>query len=77
MDERRKYVAIEYGFNEDVDDVYEALTELEDHLKMNGYDFYMSVMPGYEQISVLLINEEQAGYIDTVLEDRNINYRYI
>lgn len=77
MDERRKYVAIEYGFNEDVDDVYKELTELEDHLRMNGYDFYLSVMPGYEQISVLLINEEQTGYIDTVLEDRNINYRYI
>ncbi len=77
MDERTRYVAVEYWFDEDVDDVYEALMELEDHLRMNGYDFYMSAMPGYEQISVLLINEEEIGYIDTIMKDRNINYRYI
>lgn len=71
-----KYVAIEYWFNEDVEDEYEALKELEDHLQMNGYDYFLSVMPGAEQLSVLLINEEQTGWIDTVLEDRNINYEY-
>ena len=76
-DERSRFVAIEYWFADDVDDRYEVLNELEEHLRMNGYDYYLSVMPGYEGISVLLINEEQTGYIDTILKDRNINYRYL
>ncbi len=77
MDERNRYVAIEYWFDDSVDDQYEALTDLETHLRRNGYDYYLSVIPGFEQMSVLLINEEQTGYIDTILEDRNINYDYI
>lgn len=76
MDDRTKYVAIEIWFTEDTEDEYEALKELEDHLQMNGYDYYMSNMPGFQEILVLLINEEQTGYIDTVLEDRNIKYEY-
>ena len=74
--ERIKYVAIDFNFNEDVDDEYEALTELENHLRANGYDYFLSCVPGFEQIEVLLINEEQTGYIDTILEDRNIIYEY-
>ena len=76
MDERYRYVAIEYWFNDDVEDTYEAEKELEDHLQMNGYDYYLSVVPGFEEINILLINEEQTGWIDTILEDRNINYKY-
>lgn len=71
-----KYVAIEYWFNEDVEDEYEALKELEDHLQMNGYDYLLSGMPGFEQLPVLLIHEDQIGWIEIVLEDRNINYEY-
>ncbi len=74
--ERIKYVAIDIHFNEDVDDEYEALAELENHLRANGYDYFLSCVPGFEQIGVLLINEEQTGYIDTILEDRNIIYDY-
>ena len=76
MDERTRYVAIEIWFTDDTEDEYKALNELEDHLEMNGYDYYMSSMPGFREILVLLINEEQTGYIDTVLEDRNIKYEY-
>ena len=77
MMERRRYNAIEYWFTDDVDDQYEALRELEDHLQMNGYDYYLSAEPQFEQITVLLINEDQAGWIDEVLEDRGIKFRYV
>ena len=71
-----KYVALDVWFNEDVEDEYEALKEFEDHLQMNGYDFFLSAMPGAELQLVLLIHEEQIEWIYTVLEDRNINYEY-
>lgn len=80
MDERNRYVAIELTFDDEGDpdyNWYDVLTELEEHLLNNGYDYFTSSMPQYEQIFVLLINEEQTGYIDTVLEDRGIKYSYM
>ena len=79
--ELREYYAIELSFEElekDEDyDYYETLKELEDHLDMNGYDYFLTTMPTLREIMVLLINKEQAGWIDEILEDRNIGYRYI
>lgn len=54
----------------------EEIDELYNHLYMNGYHFYLSTEPGFEQIMVLLISEDETGYIDTILKDRNISYEY-
>lgn len=75
MDERRRYVVIEVSF-EDKEDRYETIRELEDHLQMNGYDYFLTCDPLFREIMVLLINDEQTGYIDTVLEDREIKFEY-
>ena len=78
MDNRKKYYAIEIWVNYDeVDDVNEVYDELEEHLQKNGYDYLMANDPVYEQILYLLVEEELLGWIDTILEDRNIEYRYV
>ena len=78
MDNRKKYYAIEIWVNYDeVDDVNEVYDELEEHLQRNGYDYLMANDPVYEQILYLLVEEELLGWIDTILEDRNIEYRYV
>lgn len=76
MDDRTRYVAIEINVPEDVDDQYEVFDELSVHLHRNGYRFYMTAELGVDQ-TVLLIDENMIGYIDTILEDRDIEYRYL
>lgn len=75
--ERNIYYAMELTLPEDIDDENEVVTELYDHLRDNGYHFFLTSEPGFEQILVLLIWEEETGYIDTILEDRGIKYEYI
>lgn len=77
MDERNVYYAIELTIPDDVDDQGEIITELYDYLNNNGYHFFLTSEPGFEQILVLLIWEEETGYIDTILEDRGIEYEYV
>ncbi len=81
MEEYRKYCAMELDFGElqedDDFDWLETINELEEHLQMNGYDYYIAPQPGAEQILVLLINEEQVGWIDEVLKDRGIGFDYV
>ena len=74
MDDTRTYKAIEISFS---DNDYDKVSELEDHLQMNGYDYYLSNNPIYPEQMVLLINEDQAGWIDTILDDRDIEFSYI
>jgi len=74
MDDRIRYVAMEIYFPEDSG--AEEVEELYNHLYMNGYNFYLATEPGFEQIMVLLISEDETGYIDTILKDRNISYEY-
>ena len=76
MNERKKYCCIELNFVEP-DDTIEAIEELETHLMNNGYDFFTSSNPYFKQDFILVINEEQIGYIDTILNDRNIGYAYL
>ena len=76
MEERRQYVAIQLNFPEETDDEAEVVDELYNHLLNNGYHFYLTNEPGYEQIAVLLIDTEETGYIDSILEDRGIGYEY-
>lgn len=73
-DDRIRYVAIELSVNSD--SAYEVLEELEEHLKNCGYNHFFSHDPFLTEIYVLLIDEEQTGYIDTILEDRNVDYKY-
>ena len=66
MDDRTRYVAIEIIHTDD------AIEMLLAHLAMNRYDFYFVNAYHY----TLLVNEDETGYIDTILEDRNIEYKY-
>lgn len=77
MDERNVYYAMELTLSDDIDDENEVITELYDYLVDNGYHFFLTSEPGFEQILVLLIWEEETGYIDTILEDRGIEYEYV
>lgn len=77
MDERNVYYAMELTLSDDIDDKNEVVTELYDYLVDNGYHFFLTSEPGFEQILVLLIWEEETGYIDTILEDRGIEYEYV
>lgn len=77
MDERNVYYAMRLTLNDESDDINEVVTELYDHLKDNGYHFFLANEPGFEQILVLLIWEEETGYIDTILKDRGINFEYV
>ena len=46
------------------------LNELENHLSMNGYDFGLD-----EKRKVLFVSIDELAYIETILADRNIDYR--
>ena len=67
MDERTRYVAIQITYLGTTEE------ELCEHLNNNGYDHYYFSHPYY----LLFIDEDQIGYIDTILEDRNIQYEYV
>ena len=45
------------------------LEELESHLSMNGYDFGID-----KSRNLLFVYIEEVDYIETILDDRNINY---
>lgn len=45
------------------------LEELENHLSMNGYDFGIDKKRG-----LLFVNMEEINYVETILEDRDIEY---
>ena len=68
MDEALKFVAIEMVLS------FEQADELEDHLDMNGYDFYLLQAP-YSDEYTLLVWEEQANDALTCVKDRGINHR--
>ena len=67
-----KYYAIELWIDPS-DDYVEVMTELEEHLYGNGYDFFTA---SRDYDTYLLIAEEYVDYIDTILEDRNIKFWY-
>ena len=46
------------------------LNELENHLSMNGYDFGLD-----EKRKVLFVLIDELAYVETILTDRNIDYR--
>lgn len=46
------------------------LSELENHLSMNGYDFGLD-----EKRKVLFVLIDELAYVETILTDRNIDYR--
>lgn len=74
MDKYVKYIAMELSFPEDVDDEFEMIEELINHLDNNGYDFYVTHDNYFNQIVVLIVNEDEFDYVITILEDRNIEY---
>ena len=45
------------------------LEKLENHLSMNGYDFGID-----KSRNLLFVYIEEVDYIETILDDRNINY---
>lgn len=45
----------------------EQMKELENHLSMNGYNFSINGQ-------VLVVYEEDADYVETIMDDRNIEY---
>ena len=45
----------------------EQMEELKNHLNMNGYDFSINGM-------TISIYEEEANYVETIMDDRNIEY---
>ena len=45
------------------------LTELENHLSMNGYDFGIDI-----KRRVLFVCSDEIDYVETILSDRNITY---
>ena len=71
--ERTSYYAMELKFPSNDDDL---ITELYDHLNGNGYHFFLTTLPGEEDKTILLISTDETGYIDTVLDDRGIEYTY-
>lgn len=79
MDERLEYYVIDIWFPKvtDNDDYFKQALELCKHLRNNGYDFYYTCHPGNSCTDVIIINKEQTGYIDTILQDRNIKYEYV
>ena len=46
------------------------LNELENHLSMNGYDFGMD-----EKKRMLFVSIDELNYVETILTDRDIDYR--
>ncbi len=77
MNERSLYNAIQLSIPEEAGEENEVISELYTHLCNNGYHFYLTNEPGLEQIYVLLIREGETGYIDTILQDRGIEYEYV
>ena len=45
----------------------EQMNELTNHLSMNGYDFSING-------TVLIVHEEEADYVETIMNDRHIEY---
>ena len=45
------------------------LTELENHLSMNGYDFGID-----KSRNLLFVSIDEVDYVETILADRNIIY---
>lgn len=53
----------------------EQTEELVNHLKMNGYDFLIN---GYLSDGLSLgVNEDETDYVETIMEDRDIDYRMV
>lgn len=48
----------------------EQMEELNNHLKMNGYDFSINE-------SNISVNEDEMDYVETIMEDRDISYSII
>ena len=53
-----------------IHDFYADLSELENHLTMNGYDFGIDT-----KRRVLFVFIDELAYVETILTDRNIDYR--
>ena len=53
-----------------IHDIYADLNELENHLSMNGYDFGLDA-----KRRVLFVYIDEIDYVETILADRNIDYR--
>lgn len=53
-----------------IHDLDANLEELENHLSMNGYDFGID-----EKRRVLFVLIDEVSYVETILTDRNIDYR--
>lgn len=62
MREFVEYVNIIIDGNADVE-------ELEKHLSMNGYDFGID-----KKRNLLFVNMEEVDYVETILEDRDIDF---
>ena len=62
----RYFVYVCYGTEEQI-------TEFKNHLFMNGYDFSIREEDGIE----ITIHEEETDYVETMMDDRNIDYRII
>ena len=60
---------IEYA-NIIITDANADLQELENHLSMNGYDFGMD-----EKKRMLFVSIDELDYVETILTDRDIDYR--
>ena len=48
------------------------MEELENHLSMNGYDFGID-----KKRDFLFVNIEEINYVETILEDRDIEYETV
>ncbi len=65
MREFVEYVSIAMSANADIN-------ELDNHLSMNGYDFGID-----RKRNLLFVNMEEVDYVETILEDRDIEYETI
>ncbi len=66
-DDMEEFVEYARIYIHDVDD---DLNELENHLSMNGYDFGIDV-----KRRMLFVCIDELSYVETILTDRNIDYR--
>lgn len=57
---------IKYTLSDNVSS--EVLAELKEHLEMNGYDAQ------WQGERSFVVDEEMAGYVDTIIDDRNTDY---
>lgn len=65
MREFVEYVSIVMNADADID-------ELDEHLSMNGYDFGID-----RKRNLLFVNMEEVAYVETILDDRDIEYKTI